>query len=412
MEATPTGAPRAKFSRVAVFVLALVAALCAPTAAQATGTHYGSGTITVNAGGIRNSSNVDNSYANPLAGLAFQKASWTSNPASASWSSMCTSDASGDCTSGTVANGRYLVREAPTGAPAGWRSMTNAAWGGGSSGSSPNRDYVGDVTVSGNNAIVRPSTEWATTAPSPSSGAFIAMKNNPPMPDRCGLDVLLLLDRSGSIEPQKSTYRAAARQFVSTLSGTPTRLKISSFSDNTSADQASFLDLDDSSDVTTANAKIDGVYSSPAGSTNWDGGMNLAANAGVDVVVFITDGNPTYRNTTTGTTSGGTVDLLDLTAGVASANKVKTIGKSSSAGATILAVGAGSGVTAQNLAAVSGPTEGTDYVTSSIAGLDDKLQEIANKLCGARVHVRKLTDESTAARRAGRSRPASQAARR
>jgi uncharacterized repeat protein (TIGR01451 family) len=393
MEATPTAAPRARFSLVAVFVLALVAALCAPAAALAT---YG--TITVNAGGLRSTTNIDNGYANALPGLAFQKASWTSNPADANWSSMCTSDASGDCTSGTVANGRYLVREAPSGAPAGWRSLTDAAWGGGSTGSSPSRDYVGDVTVASNNATVRPSTTWSPTASSSTSGAFIAAKNNPPMPDRCGLDVLLLLDRSGSIAAQKNTYRAAAKQFVSTLSGTPTRLKISSFSDTTSADQSSFLDLDDSSDVSTANSKIDGVYSAPAGSTNWDGGMSLAANAGVDVVVFITDGNPTYRNTTTGTSSGDVVDLLDLTAGVASANKVKTIGKSSGTGATILAVGAGSGVTASNLAAVSGPVAGTDYVTSSVAGLDDNLQEIANKLCGARIHVRKLTNESTTAR--------------
>ena len=399
MEATPTDAPRAKFSLVAVFVLALVAALCAPTAAQATGTYTGSsGSITVNAGGLRSSTNTDNGYAVPLTGLSFQKAAWTSNPAAAGWSHMCTSDASGDCTSGTVANGRYLVRETPGGAPTGWRALTKAAWGGASTGASPSRDYVGDVSVSGGNVTVRPSTAWSPTAQSSSSGAFIAAKNNPPLPDRCGLDVLLLLDRSGSIASQKNTYRTAARQFVSTLSGTPTRLKISSFSDTTSADQSSFLDLDDASDVSTANAKIDGVYSSPDGSTNWDGGMNLAANAGVDVVVFITDGNPTYRNTPTGTSSGGFVDLLDLTAGVASANKVKTIGKSSGAGATILAVGAGSGVTAQNLADVSGPVEGQDYVTSSVAGLDEKLQEIANKLCGARIHVRKLTNESTSAR--------------
>jgi len=395
MEATiATFACRAKLSRIAALAgFVTVAAFCAPTAAQATWTHTGNGTITVSAGGMRSTTNTDSGYAVPLAGLAFQKAAWTSTPANADWSALCTSGAAGACTSASVANGRYLVREAPTGAPAGWRALTQVSWGGASSGQSPSRAYVGDVTVYGNNATVRPSTSWSPTAPSSGSGAFVAAKNNPALPDRCGLDVLLLLDRSGSINPQKDTYRNAARQFVTSLSGTPTRLKISSFGSDTRADQASFLNLDAPADVSTANAKINGVYSAPAGSTNWDGGMNLAANAGVDVVVFITDGNPTYRDTPTGTSSGGDVDLLDLTAGVASANKVKTIGKSSSAGATILAVGAGTGVTAENLAAVSGPNEGDDYVTSSVAGLDAKLQAIANKLCGARVHVRQLTDD-------------------
>jgi hypothetical protein len=372
---------------------ATLAALCVPAAAQATGSHNSPGTITASAGGLRTTTNIDSGYAAPISGVGFQKAPWTSNPAAASWSTLCTSGASGTCQSPILSAGRYLVREAPGAAPAGWRALTEAAWGGGSTGSSPIRPYVGDVTVNGN-VTVHPSTTWSPTSPPPSSsGPFLVAKDNPPLPERCGLDVLLLLDRSGSIAPQKDTYRDAARQFVSSLSNTPTRLKISSFSDDTSADQSSFLDLQDSGDVATANSKINGVYSSPEGSTNWDGGMNLASRAGVDVVVFITDGNPTYRDTSTGTSSGGVVDLLDLTAGVASANKVKTIGKSSGTGATILAVGAGTGVTAGNLAAVSGPIAGEDYVTSSVAGLDDKLQEIANKLCGARIHVRKLTDE-------------------
>jgi von Willebrand factor type A domain len=395
MEATTTVAPRAKLSRVAVFAVGLVAALCASTPAQAT--QNSTGTITATAGGTRSATNTDGGYAAPLAGLAFQKAPWVSNPDSASWSALCTTGGSGACTSASMANGRYLVRESPTGAPAGWRALTRAAWSGASTGASPSRAYVGDVTVSGANATVRPSTSWSPTAATPTSGAFVAARNNPPLPDRCGLDVLLLLDRSGSIAPQKDTYKAAAEQFVSSLSGTPTRLKISSFASDTTANQASFLNLDTTADVATANAKIGDVYSAPAGSTNWDGGMNLAASAGVDVVVFITDGNPTYRNTPTGGSSGGLVDLLDLTAGVASANKVKTIGKSAGAGATILAVGAGTGVTAGNLSAVSGPDEGDDYVTSSIDGLGAKLQEIANKLCGARIHVRQLTDDGDSA---------------
>jgi len=335
MEATAAVLRRRTSSSLLATIAGLL--ILAPAGAQATGT------ITASAGGTRSTVNTDSDYASGLAGVNFQKAAWVSDAANASWSALCTTGASGACTSATVANGRYLVRQTPGGAPAGYRALTQAAWGGSSSGASPTRDYVGDATVYGGGATARPSTAWSPTAASSGSGRFIAAKDNPVLPERCGLDVLLLLDRSGSISAQKSTYRNAAKKFVSTLSGTPTRLKISSFGPAATADQATFVDLDDPADVATANAKIDSVYSSPAGGTNWDAGMKLAAGAGVDVVVFITDGNPTQHDTGG---DGSNVNLLDLTSGMASANKVKTQGKSALAGATILAVGAGTGVTA------------------------------------------------------------------
>ena len=197
-----------------------------------------------------------------------------------------------------------------------------------------------------------------------------------------------------------NTYRAAAQQLVSTLSGTPTRLKIYSFAQSATANQSAFLELDTPADVATANSVINAVYAGTGGATNWDAGMKLAAGAAVDTVLFITNGNPTYRDSSSAGANddaGGTVDLLDLTAGIAAANKVKTEGKSGgpvlAAGATILGVGSGTGVTASNLAAVSGPAEGADFVTSSVSGLGAELQRIANQLCGARIHVRKLTND-------------------
>jgi uncharacterized repeat protein (TIGR01451 family) len=360
----------------------LVAVFCVPAVA------LGSGTITATAGGPRTGADTDAAYSNGLAGVSFEKATWVSDPATATWSSLCTTDATAACTSASLANGHYLVRAAAGGAPAGWRNLTQLAWGGSSTGSSPTRGYVGDVTVSNGAAVtVRPSTAWSPTAPDSSSGRFVVAKSNPALPARCGLDVLLLLDRSGSITSQKEAYKAAAKQFVSTLNGTPTRLKIYSFAAGATADQATFLDLESSGSAAAANAKIDSIYNATGDATNWDAAMKLAAGAGVDAVVFVTDGNPTYRDAPTGSTSSSTVNLLDVTFGVASANKVKA------AGSTVLAVGAGTGVTAENLAAVSGPAAGSDYVTSSVAGLDAKLHQIANALCGARIHVRQLTDD-------------------
>ena len=206
-------------------------------------------------------------------------------------------------------------------------------------------------------------------------------KSNPALPNQCGLDVLLLLDRSGSIEDDAATYEDAAQEFVSTLAGTPTRLKIFSFGPTASADQNTFLNLQTPADVTAANNVIEDVYDNTSGGTNWDEGLELASGAGVDVVLFITDGNPTVRANSSG--SNNTVDLLDLTMGMASANRIKTQGKSAGVGATVLAIGVGDTVTPANLSAVSGPTLGDDYFTSGVDQLAAELQASPTR-CAAR----------------------------
>ena len=53
------------------------------------------------------------------------------------------------------------------------------------------------------------------------------------------------------------------------------------------------------------------------------------------------------------------------------------------------ALGVGSGVTPNNLKAVSGPVLGEDYETPTVAELTAKLTELAARTCGARVFVRK-----------------------
>jgi hypothetical protein len=360
-------------------ILLLLAALALPAAAQA------AGTITVSAAGLRSASNTDSAYAQPLAGVGFQVAPRVSNPAIATWSALCVTLADGACQSAVLPNGQYLVREAPAGAPAGaWVTLPGLAWGGTSSVTSPPRDYVGEVTVSNNNATVHPSTAWSPTAPSAASGSFMTTRTNPPLAGHCGLDVLLLLDRSGSITDDRITYRDSALALVATLTGTATRLKIFSFAESAAANQPTFLDLRVPADVATANAVIAAVYSTTAGATNWDAAMSLAASAGVDAVVFVTDGNPTFRNSTSpgaNSDGGNTVDLLDLTSGVASANLVKTLGKSATTGATILGVGVGDGITPSNLATVTGPNINTDYYISTVATLNARLQTIAGQLC-------------------------------
>jgi hypothetical protein len=365
-----------------VRITAAAILLAAPATASA------AGTITVNAGGARSATDTDSAYAVALGGVSFELAPHVADPASAAWSAMCDTDASGACTSASVDNGRYLVRETPDGAPVGWSSFPTIAWGSPSGGVSDARPYVGDANVKNGNVVVHPATTSPTQA-NVGSGPFITAADNPKLPSTCGLDILLLLDRSGSIDPAKDVYKAAAQQFISTLAGTPTHVKIFSFAATATQDQAVSLDLEQPADVAAANAMIASVYASPSGSTNWDEGLQLAATAALDAVVFITDGNPTVRESNSGNSS--VVDVLDVSAGVAAANSVK-------ASATMLAVGAGADVTAANLAAVSGPVANQDYFTAAVDQLGAKLQQVANALCGSRIHLRKLTDESAGAR--------------
>ena len=82
----------------------------------------------VTAGSTRTSTDTDAGYALAQSGVAFEKAAWVSDPATATWTPLCTTGAGGSCTSASVSNARYLVREAPAGAPFGWRSFQQLAW--------------------------------------------------------------------------------------------------------------------------------------------------------------------------------------------------------------------------------------------------------------------------------------------
>ena len=224
------------------------------------------------------------------------------------------------------------------------------------------------------------------------------------------MNILLVLDRSGSISPFRNTYRDAAKAFVNALDGTPTQIGIVSFSvaansyqdgSGSSSLTQSPLDLSDSGSAGDLNDTIEDVYANPSGGTNWDRALQKASQAkgfsadaatgqttNPDVVVFITDGNPTARSTD-GTDSGSDVDLIDLTAGMASANLVKSKQARALTKLKMYALGVGAGVTAENLKAVSGPLLGEDYETPTVAQLTAKLTELAARTCGARVFVRK-----------------------
>ncbi len=356
--------------------------------AAADGDHGGGGsspkpgTLKVLKGGYRDLANDSaTDYSTPLSGA------WLEHDTSSSFGSPVMFPSSTDLlgvATDSVAGGTHYVRE--NSAPAGWRTLPKLAWGGGTP---TERDYVASASVNG-------ATSTATID-SGTSTRFVNALANPPLPSSCdhGLKILLLLDRSGSTAPYKANYAAAAKTFVNTLAGTPTSLKITSFSSTVDSGNATSYQLSNAADQASANSKIDSVYSNPSGATNWDDALRDAASAQVDVVVFITDGNPTVRRNNSG--SGGSTEIDDITYGVASANTAKNPDGVASTGdeQTMLGVGVGA-LSVANLAAVSGPTEGQDYTTAADpTDLAALLKGIASKLCGGKVKVTKSLVPST-----------------
>ncbi|WP_320668749.1 vWA domain-containing protein [Patulibacter defluvii] len=299
------------------------------------------------------------------------------------WFDLCTVATRGaTCRSGPVAYDRYEVREKT--APAGWSTIRQLSFGGADAGAGPLVDYAGSVRVSADDSNPTVVPNAGNTV---GNGLFLLRRDNAPMPETCGVGVRLVLDTSGSIGRDAPTYARAAKGFVDALADSPASVRISSFS-NVSRPGTTRYAMDDPAQVAAAKQRIDAAYATVTGVTNWEAALQDAVSTDGELVVFLTDGNPT----TYGNGSGGgrsRVYLHDLTTAIASANLVKRGGQ------RIVPVGAGPSVSEINLAAISGP--GDYYTASNLSDLDDVLDEVANRLCGARIHVRKLVDDAVGA---------------
>ena len=249
---------------------------------------------------------------------------------------------------------------------------------------------------------------------------------NPALPQQCGINVMLVLDESGSIQSSGATekVRRATRAFLNSLSGTGCRVSIVDFS-TTAAWPVGYHVVTGSvdSDGQNASGTIGQYFEpylkndyNPAGWTNWEDAFKQVAFANADdpdlpapddpvadLVVFMTDGDPTARNLdppATGTKTGvveGEAEALRRAA--AEADVVK------SQGSRVFALGVGEAVTkatsARRLTAISGfdkypakPFRNADYtLVQDFDNLGQALREIVAELCGAGVTVTKYVDK-------------------
>lgn len=322
------------------------------------------GTLTVLKGGYRDTmDDSSKSFAKGVEGAQFE---YAPTDTFAGATAFPLTDATGAATSGVLSSGKQYVRE--TSAPSGWRMLEQLNFGGGP------EPYIGSAYIDGNRTV---------------TPRFVNAADNPPLPTSCGtgLKVLLVMDNSGSTSSYKADYIKAGHTFVDTLAGTPTQLMISSFS-TTSAPGSATYDLTASGGAgqIDANKQIDYLYGAgfANGLTNWDAAMQDAAKAGVDVVVFVTDGNPTVR-------VGGDGSVENVVYGVASANLAKWPAMDQSkTGQRIIGVGVGGGISVDNLQAISGPVADEDYFLGSESGLAKKLAEVAGTLCPGTIDLRKV----------------------
>ncbi len=233
---------------------------------------------------------------------------------------------------------------------------------------------------------------------------------NPNLAAACGLDVMLVLDESGSIGSagETGTVRSAARGFLDALAGTGSAVSIVNF--NTTASQpVPYTTVTRTSIANTFAPYLRYGYR-PSGWTNWEAAFQTVARANVavggpraDLVLFLTDGDPTAYNRpgrppATRLTPG---DVTALRRAAVAADVVK------GQGSHVFALGVGAAVTspasASRLTAVSGfeefPDEQPDLGTADYGLVEDfddlpaALRAFAVALCRSSVSVTKLVNE-------------------
>ena len=241
---------------------------------------------------------------------------------------------------------------------------------------------------------------------SPPAVAAVAPVDNPPIVERCGLDLTLVLDASGSVQTANAVnqVRGAAEAFLDALANTDSTARVTQFA-TVSQQLAPSTSVDDQTlgPGGVLRQAIDGYYNprpprpdnvnfiNTSGGvnnsasnnqyTNWDGSLHQAAETVPDLVVYVTDGDPTAYDLDKPGDPGDPGPPPDIRYGTSStdtqtndraiqeANRIKTNGT------RMLAVGVGSALNTaasqQRLTKISGPQIVRDADLANVDSLND-----------------------------------------
>jgi len=262
-----------------------------------------------------------------------------------------------------------------------------------------------------------------------SVAAAVAPLANPNLPISCPYDFIFVLDESGSITGQggsgatdiSAALRTAAKDLVSALNGTGTRVAVVEFGSTAargSVGGSTAYQLVDNTYITNFNSYMGPDNNSQQNAnnydpedgisvTNWEASLNLVntinTNDGIaDLVIFITDGNPTaYTNAQGGTTSS-TTDPVVIAQALAEATVAANTVKAQGSHMFVVAIPNPS-VLETNVHQISDigryPDVDTnfvsgDYSISSSETLRDDLQRIAQSVCKVDLNLAKASVQS------------------
>jgi uncharacterized repeat protein (TIGR01451 family) len=288
----------------------------------------------------------------------------------------------------------------------------------------------------------------------PTASAATTPAPNPLVPEQCGINVTLILDASGSVSQAHAVenVRDSARAFLEALADTNSTARVIDFGTVARVSAARAI-------VTTASLEDGGAFagaldayynpkppfpngvsghqfkggdrdplaeSSYTGGhdtqyTNWDQALHLAREDATDLIVFVTDGEPSAMDADQpgdpffgsgtpppdvlyGLSSGAGLDLA-LDRAVQEANANKALGSRMLAIGVGNAFGSGSSAAAARarLVAVSGPQVVTDAdditdlnevdvaLVAEFDELQDVLRKVVTQLCSPSLTIRKLS---------------------
>ncbi len=211
---------------------------------------------------------------------------------------------------------------------------------------------------------------------------------NPIFTKNCGLDVVLILDNSGSItigplEQEKDAFKS----MVVDLFGTPSEFAVISFNTDSVIKQfAGSKQFTD--DILAINGAIDTLAYAFDTATNWQDALIDAKSVlpnrtnKQNLIIFASDGNPTVNNENFGT--GLVSDGNDLTNAIIAANDVKQTYNT-----RIITLGIGPAVNEANLRKISGNLAGDHYNVDQFDQLAAVLQDLAAGMCGGTITATK-----------------------
>ncbi|WP_158685387.1 DUF7507 domain-containing protein [Microbacterium halophytorum] len=232
------------------------------------------------------------------------------------------------------------------------------------------------------------------------------------MPAQCELDLALSLDLSNSVDDtQLQQMRDGVTELAQTLSDYPVRVAMHNFASNAPATNSGSnaplaMTALDEPGVAAVTEWVQGIQrpAQSLGGTNWDRAFAAVESSSeeYDALLFVTDGNPTqYGSPAQG--PGSSTNTATITAAVNAANALKA------EGTRVVGVGLTDNIAdmaefREHMSQISGPTEGSDYLSTNFEGLSDVLLALIEENCAAApapaielVKTAQLADDATGA---------------